>query len=54
MNPRAILEALNLGKVPVISSVAPDAAGQLLNVVKKNKIINKIAIVMGSKSDWQQ
>jgi acetylglutamate kinase len=32
VNPRIVLEALEKGIVPVISSVAPSAAGELLNV----------------------
>ena len=32
VNPRIVLEALEKGVIPVISSVAPDASGELLNV----------------------
>ena len=32
MNPRVVLEALDNGVIPVISSVAPSASGDLLNV----------------------
>lgn len=32
VNPRIVFDALDAGKIPVISTVAPDAAGQLLNV----------------------
>ena len=48
VNPRAILEALNLGKVPVISSVAPDAAGQLLNV-NADLAAAAIAVALGAE-----
>jgi acetylglutamate kinase len=32
VNPRIVLEALEAGKIPVISTVAPTTAGELLNV----------------------
>lgn len=32
VNPRVVLDALNDGKIPVISTVAPDVEGQLYNV----------------------
>lgn len=32
VNPRAVLRALERGEIPVISSVAPDVSGRLLNV----------------------
>ena len=32
VNPRIVLEALEAGKIPVISSVAPTTSGELLNV----------------------
>jgi len=48
VNPRAILEALNLGKVPVISSVAPDASGQLLNV-NADLAAAAIAVALGAE-----
>jgi len=32
VNPRVVLDALNEGKIPVISTVAPDVDGQLYNV----------------------
>lgn len=48
VNPRAILEALNLGKVPVISSVAPDGAGQLLNV-NADLAAAAIAVALGAE-----
>ena len=32
VNPRAVLDLISQGKIPVISSVAPDVKGQLLNV----------------------
>jgi acetylglutamate kinase len=48
VNPRAILEALNQGKVPVISSVAPDSAGQLLNV-NADLAAASIAVALGAE-----
>ena len=48
VNPRAILEALNQGKVPVISSVAPDAQGQLLNV-NADLAAAAIAVALGAE-----
>ncbi len=48
VNPRAILEALNLGKVPVISSAAPDASGQLLNV-NADLAAAAIAVALGAE-----
>ena len=48
VNPRTILEALNLGKVPVISSVAPDASGQLLNV-NADLAAAAIAVALGAE-----
>ena len=32
VDPRSVLDALDRGRIPVISSIAPDAAGQLHNV----------------------
>ena len=32
VNPASVLEAVAAGRIPVISSIAPDASGQLLNV----------------------
>ncbi|MFM6963884.1 MAG: acetylglutamate kinase [Micrococcales bacterium] len=32
VNPRVVFEAIDAGRIPVISTVAPDASGQLLNV----------------------
>ena len=32
VNPRVVFEAIEAGRIPVISTVAPDANGQLLNV----------------------
>jgi acetylglutamate kinase len=48
VNPRAILEALNQGKVPVISSVAPDSNGQLLNV-NADLAAASIAVALGAE-----
>lgn len=48
VNPRAVLEALNHGKIPVISSVAPDAQGQLLNV-NADSAAAAIAVALGAE-----
>jgi acetylglutamate kinase len=48
VNPRAVLEALNQGKIPVISSVAPDAGGQLLNV-NADSAAAAIAVALGAE-----
>ncbi|HEY7854518.1 MAG TPA: acetylglutamate kinase [Aquiluna sp.] len=48
VNPRAILDALNRGKVPVISTVAPDASGQLLNV-NADLAAASIAVALGAE-----
>ena len=48
VNPRAVLEALNQGQIPVISSVAPDAGGQLLNV-NADSAAAAIAVALGAE-----
>ena len=48
VNPRLILEALNQGKVPVISSVAPNSAGELLNV-NADSAAAAIAVALGAE-----
>jgi acetylglutamate kinase len=48
VNPRAVLEALSQGKIPVISSVAPDAGGQLLNV-NADSAAAAIAVALGAE-----
>ena len=48
VNPRALLEALNQGKIPVVSSVAPDAQGQLLNV-NADSAAAAIAVALGAE-----
>jgi len=47
VNPRAVLQALDQGKVPVISSVAPSNAGQLLNV-NADLAASALAIALGA------
>jgi len=47
VNPRAVLQALDQGKVPVISSVAPSNSGQLLNV-NADLAASALAIALGA------
>jgi len=47
VNPRAVLQALDQGKVPVISSVAPSNQGQLLNV-NADLAASALAIALGA------
>jgi acetylglutamate kinase len=47
VNPRAVLQALDRGKVPVISSVAPSNSGQLLNV-NADLAASALAIALGA------
>ena len=47
VNPRAVLQALDQGKVPVISSVAPSNSGQLLNV-NADTAASALAIALGA------
>jgi acetylglutamate kinase len=48
VNPRAVFEALDAGRIPVISTVAPDAAGQLLNV-NADLAASSLAIALGAE-----
>jgi acetylglutamate kinase len=47
VNPRAVLQALEQGKVPVISSIAPSNSGQLLNV-NADLAASALAIALGA------
>ena len=47
VNPRAVLQALDQGKVPVISSVAPSNSGELLNV-NADLAASALAIALGA------
>lgn len=47
VNPRAVLQALDEGKVPVISSVAPTTSGELLNV-NADLAASALAIALGA------
>ena len=47
VNPRAVLKALDQGKVPVISSVAPTTSGELLNV-NADLAASALAIALGA------
>ena len=48
VNPRVVFEALDAGRVPVISTVAPDASGQLLNV-NADLAAASLAIALGAE-----
>jgi acetylglutamate kinase len=48
VNPRIVFDALDAGKVPVISTIAPDAAGQLLNV-NADLAASALAIALGAE-----
>lgn len=48
VNPRAVFEALDAGRIPVISTVAPDATGQLLNV-NADLAAASLAIALGAE-----
>jgi acetylglutamate kinase len=48
VNPRIVFDALDAGKVPVISTVAPDASGQLLNV-NADLAASALAIALGAE-----
>ena len=47
VEPRSVLEALAEGRIPVISSIAPDAAGQLHNV-NADSAAASLAIALGA------
>lgn len=48
VNPRVVFEALDAGRIPVISTVAPDASGQLLNV-NADLAAASLAIALGAE-----
>lgn len=48
VNPRVVLDALATGVVPVISTVAPDASGELLNV-NADLAAASLAVALGAK-----
>lgn len=48
VNPRAVFEALDSGRIPVISTVAPDGNGQLLNV-NADLAAASLAIALGAE-----
>ena len=48
VNPRVVFEALEAGRIPVISTVAPDANGQLLNV-NADLAAASLAVALGAE-----
>jgi acetylglutamate kinase len=48
VNPRIVFEALDAGKIPVISTVAPDANGQLFNV-NADLVAASLAVALGAE-----
>jgi len=48
VNPRAVLDLISNGKIPVISSVAPDVSGQLLNV-NADLAAASLAVALGAE-----
>ena len=48
VNPRIVFDALDAGKIPVISTVAPDASGQLLNV-NADLAASALAVALGAE-----
>ncbi len=48
VNPRIIFESIEQGKIPVISTVAPDASGQLLNV-NADLAASALAVALGAE-----
>lgn len=48
VNPRVVFEALDAGRIPVISTVAPDANGTLLNV-NADLAASSLAIALGAE-----
>ena len=48
VNPRIVFDALDAGKIPVISTVAPDAQGQLLNV-NADLAASALAVALGAE-----
>jgi acetylglutamate kinase len=48
VNPRIVFEALDAGQIPVISTVAPDANGQLYNV-NADLVAASLAVALGAE-----
>ncbi|MEY4296428.1 MAG: hypothetical protein RL016_274 [Actinomycetota bacterium] len=48
VNPRIIFEALEAGRIPVVSTVAPEADGQLLNV-NADLAASSLAVALGAE-----
>ena len=48
VNPRIIFEALEAGRIPVVSTVAPDSEGQLLNV-NADLAASSLAVALGAE-----
>lgn len=48
VNPRVVFDALEAGRIPVISTVAPDASGQLLNV-NADLAASALAVALGAE-----
>lgn len=48
VNPRAVLDLISVGKIPVISSIAPDVKGDLLNV-NADLAAASLAVALGAE-----
>jgi len=48
VNPRAVLDLISVGKIPVISSIAPDVRGDLLNV-NADLAAASLAVALGAE-----
>ena len=48
VNPRIVFDALEAGRIPVISTVAPEASGQLLNV-NADLAASALAVALGAE-----
>lgn len=48
VNPRIVFDALDAGRIPVISTVAPEASGQLLNV-NADLAASALAVALGAE-----
>ena len=48
VNPRAVLDLISVGKIPVISSIAPDVNGELLNV-NADLAAASLAVALGAE-----
>ena len=48
VNPRVVFDALEAGRIPVISTVAPDTSGQLLNV-NADLAASALAVALGAE-----